>query len=147
METLHDIKFDHKRSCGKVMFLHLSVILFTGGGREGVCPPPPWMQTPKGWADLPRCRTTMVGQTSPDADPPHSDPPWVGQTPHTCSQQAGGTHPTGIHTCLYIFLVTSEAKIHIPKRKLTRLQFNKRMTTSQIFAVWNSNATEHNYKS
>ena len=33
---------------GKVMFLHLCVILFTGGWG---LPNPPWMQNPRGWAD------------------------------------------------------------------------------------------------
>ena len=94
----------------KVMFLHLCVNLFTeGGGRRqtsGVLgrPPSP-MQTPYG------------GQTPPDADPPlgWADPPrlqtlldrtprphpnpGVGQTRPRYSQQAGGTHPTGMHTC------------------------------------------------
>ena len=136
-----------KRSCGKVMFLHLSVILFTGGGREGCLRNPPG------------CRPPRAGQTSQDAEPPGLGRPprmqiplmqtlhGLGRPPDTCSQQAGGTHPTGIHTCFYIFLVASEAKVYIARRKLTRLQFNKRMAISRIFAAWNTNATEHNYKS
>ena len=69
------------------MFLHLCVILFTG-----VCPPP-WMQTP------------------PDADPSGLEsPPPPMQTPSPLhadpsprySQQTGGTHPTGMHTCINI---------------------------------------------
>ena len=47
-----------KRSCGKVMFLHLSVILSTGGG---VCPSACW-DTPHGqtppWADTPWANVT-----------------------------------------------------------------------------------------
>ena len=135
-----------KRSCGKVMFLHLSVILLTGGegGRESG--QPPWMQTPQGWADHPRCRTPGVGQIPPM----QTLPGLVRHPPGSTTgydQQAGGTHPTGMHTCFYIFLVASEAKIHIARRKLTRLQFNKRMTIPRIFAAWNTNVTEHNYKS
>ena len=53
------IHFTKKRSCGKVMFLHLSVILFTGGGvstpvHAGIHTPlpreadPPQKQTPPG---------------------------------------------------------------------------------------------------
>ena len=55
---------------GKIMFLHLSMILFTGGG---VYPP--------------------VGQT-PQADTiaPPSDTTGYGQ-------QAGGMHPTGMYSC------------------------------------------------
>ena len=48
-----------QRSCSKVMFLHLSVILFTGGSASspgGVCHTP--------WVDLP-------GQTPPRWTPPH----------------------------------------------------------------------------
>ena len=50
-----------QRSCGKVMFLHLSVILFTGGGV---------------WQTPPR----PLQQTATAAD---------------------GTHPTGMHSCLF----------------------------------------------
>ena len=59
---------------GKVMFLHLCVILFTGGG---VCP------TPSG------CRPPGLGR-------PHQG--WA-NSPPPYGQQAGGTHPTGMHTC------------------------------------------------
>ena len=54
---------------GKVIFLHLSVILFTGGVRGQVHPwqAPPW-------------------QVHPSAD----------------GQCAGGTHPTGMHSCLFL---------------------------------------------
>ena len=66
------------------MFLHLSVILSPGG-----CLPRTPGQTPP-------------GQTTPEETPPE-DPP--GQTPPAqCmlgyGQQAGGTHPTGMHSCL-----------------------------------------------
>ena len=66
------------------MFLHLYVILFTG--EEGGLPNPPAPgvgQTLQGWADPSGCR------------PPQgwADPPRYGQ-------QAGGTHPTGMHTCV-----------------------------------------------
>ena len=59
-----------QRSWGKVMFLHVSVILFTGG----VCHTPPG-QTPL--ADTPR-QTPPLGR-HPRADPPWADTPW--QTP------------------------------------------------------------------
>ena len=61
-----------KRSCGKVMFLHLSVILSTGGVsapvHAGIHPPP--KQTPQ------------------EAD-----------TPQQTATAADGTHPTGMHSC------------------------------------------------
>ena len=80
-----------------VMFLHLSVILSTGGG---LCV---W-QTPP-------------GQTPPLADTPLADIPLadthLGQTP-TLSRApllpetataADGTHPTGMHSCCEIVFI------------------------------------------
>ena len=66
----------------KVMFLHVSVILSTGGGVPGqVHPPEP--------GNL-------------DTDQVH--PPGTRYTPRPVyagryGQQAGGTHPTGMHSC------------------------------------------------
>ena len=80
-----------QRSCGKVMFLHLSVILSTGGGvsasvHAGIHTPP-W-QTPS-WADTPQADNTHTpGQTSPR----QTTPPTV--------TAADATHPTGIHSRL-----------------------------------------------
>ena len=81
------------------MFLHLCVILFMGGGgsahphlpvgRPGVLGRPPWLQTPQ--------MQTSRMQTSPDADPPWMQTP-LSRPPRIC-QQAGGMHPTGMHTC------------------------------------------------
>ena len=59
---------------GKEIFLHLSVILFTEGGVPGQVPQagtPPGRYTPRG--------AVHVGRYG---------------------QQAGGTHPTGMHSCL-----------------------------------------------
>ena len=75
------------------MFLHLSVSHSVHGGSaptpHGQTPQmqtpranPPWMQTPQ--AD--------PQQTPPMQDPPNADPPGI-------RQQAGGTHPIGMHTC------------------------------------------------
>ena len=72
---------------GKVMFLHLSVILFTGG----VCPSPCW-DTP-----LP---------PGPKADtppqPPGADPLFAVHAGRY-GQQEAGTHPTGMHSCYLMF--------------------------------------------
>ena len=68
-----------QRSCIKIMFLHLFVILFTVGE---------W-QTPPG-ADTP------VG-----SDPP---PPPCAVHAWRYGQQVGSTHPTGMVTCMAIFL-------------------------------------------
>ena len=136
-QILAQTNYRPQRSCGKVIFLHMSVIQFTG---EGVCgrppkqtsladtPPPLGRHCPRQrppCADIPLVVTpgqTPSGQTPPWADtPPTAEPLWVdtipGQTPTLgrpplppvqCmlgyGQQAGGTHPTGMHTCFMIFL-------------------------------------------
>ena len=59
-----------KRSCGKVMFLQVSVILFTGGsGLGGIC-----------------SQGAACSRGVPGEDPP-------------TATAAGGTHPTGMHSC------------------------------------------------
>ena len=81
---------------GKVISLHLSVILFTGGGVPGKVPTragtPPWQVTPPG-----------------RYIPPGRYP--CGKYPRQCmlgySQQAGGTHPTGNAFLLIISLPSS----------------------------------------
>ena len=105
----------------KVMFLHVSVILSTGGGLQaGRTPPgqgdppqtkenpPPWTREnppsldqreppPPDQGDLPPTR-----QTPPDwAEPPQTrqTPPPGKQTPEY-GLRAAGTHPTGMHSCL-----------------------------------------------
>ena len=125
------------------MFLHLCVILFTGGGRTsqppcrqtwGVGQTPPWMQTPPGRppdADPPGVGKTTQMQTSINALPQQLGSPLGladplmhtlhGQTlppmqtpPLQYGQQAGGTHPTGMHTCLKVYLecFTEMVSIH-----------------------------------
>ena len=87
-----------QRSCGKVMFSQVFVILFTG---EGV-----W-QTPLGrhpWADTlgqTPPEQTPPGQTSPRQTPPRADTP-----PQQMATAADGTHPTGMHSCLFILWAT-----------------------------------------
>ena len=96
-----------QRSCGNVMFSHLSVILSTGVFCPSACwdthppdryPPgrhPLWANTP--WAVTP-------GQTPSWADPPaqcmlgYTTPCPVHSKIHMAIA-ADGTHPTGIHSC------------------------------------------------
>ena len=68
---------------GKVMFLHLCVILFTGGlhSRRGVCI--------QGGGSASGMRVCIQGRLG--------TPP-LDTTGH--GQRAGGTPPTGIHSCL-----------------------------------------------
>ena len=74
-----DTQTDHyrpQRSCGKVMFLHLSVILFTGGLCHG---DPPGQRPPRqrsSWTETPRTETPR--QRPPDRDPQTETPPMRG---------------------------------------------------------------------
>ena len=125
-------------SCDKVMFLHLSVSHSVQRGR-GFClwslGRHPAGQTPH-WADTPLGRHPL-GRHSPRADTPQADlpgqtPPWadisLGRHPlpsacwdtHTpcppaqCvlgyGQQAGDTHPTGMHSCFIRSFVSNSNK-------------------------------------
>ena len=96
-----------QRSCSKVMFLHLSVILFMGWG---VCHPQNRGRHPPGRHPLPSaCWDThtptqcMLGYTHPH--PVHAGKHHPVQSMLGYGQQAGGTHPTGMHSCLMIFFV------------------------------------------
>ena len=62
-----------QRSWGNVMFLHVSVILFT---ERGVCLSACWYTTPG--ADTPLWSRHPLGADPPGADPPGADspPPW-----------------------------------------------------------------------
>ena len=86
-----------QRSCGKVTFLHLSVILSTGG--SGRHPPvdPGQTTTPRGpWADIP----TPLGRHPPRAETPLGrHPPGQTPSPGQTATAADGTHLTGMHSC------------------------------------------------
>ena len=56
----------------KVIFLHLSVILFTGGVWQGDPPSPGWMEEPPRWRNPPRWRTPPDGGT-PTPPPREAD--------------------------------------------------------------------------
>ena len=73
-----------QRSWGKVIFSQASVILLKGGGSTWPGRPP------SPWADPP----------PPRSDPPPVRPPGTKYTPPRYGQRAGGTHPTGMQTCL-----------------------------------------------
>ena len=114
----------------KVMFLHLSVSHFVhrGSGCLSQCmlgytpQPPPQEQTPGSRhprADTPSGADTPLEQTPPGSrhptrqTSPRQTPPWE-QTPPGVDTplrsasweiQAGGTHPTGMHTSSRIYLL------------------------------------------
>ena len=107
METItnlrHYNKFEHyyrpQTKFAKVMFLHMPVILSTGGSASvhpGMHPTPPGPETdpPPGTMGrhLPYEQTPPPSRTRDR--PPPSSACWGG------GQQAGDTHPTGMHTSL-----------------------------------------------
>ena len=82
---------------GKVMFLHLCVILFTGGSTQHPHRQTPLDADPPGCRPPSRCRSpgcTPPWQTSPDADPPDADTAPLGrstrQTPHPLDADPSG---------------------------------------------------------
>ena len=95
----------------KVIFLHLSVILFTGGGLARRTPPgmesPPLDQTPPNM-ETPGPDPPHHGETPPPAwrTPPDQTPSRHGEPPSPTGKQtpayglrSAGTHPTGMHSC------------------------------------------------
>ena len=105
LPTLFKYEKTQIRSCDNVMFLHLSVILSTGG-----CLPQcmlgykPRAYTPPGQTPLTLLgRHPLPGQTPSQGRQPLSrhplgkSPPWSDMMLY--GQQAGGTHPTGMHSC------------------------------------------------
>ena len=59
------VYYHPQRSCGKIMFLHVSLILFTEG--RALC------QTPTLRTDTPPWTETPSGQRTPHRDPPHGN--------------------------------------------------------------------------
>ena len=89
----------------KVIFLHLSVILFTGGGSASMhagIPPPHRADTPpRSRHPPPRSRHPPGADTPlppPRSWPPREQTPPGKQTP-AYGLRAVGTHPTGMHSC------------------------------------------------
>ena len=95
-----------QRSCGKVMFSQASVILFTRGcvwqTPPGRHPPGRY---PSGRHPTAQC---MLGYT-----PPLPSACWDSHSPVQCmlgyapqpATAVGGTHPTGMHSCLNLFFI------------------------------------------
>ena len=97
--TCRKYHYRPQRSWGKVMFLHLSVILFTGGI---FCLSACWDIDPSR-SRPPGADTLLPGADLPTgADTPHPrsrHPPPGAVHAGRYGQQEGGTHPTGMHTC------------------------------------------------
>ena len=110
------------------MFLQVCVILFTGGVSASVHAgiPPPQEQTPPGVDTLPLEQTPPIGSRHPPPgadpqDPPRSRHPPRADTPRSrhppvkqtlaYGQRAAGTHPTGMHSCFKIGLLSLPCKM------------------------------------
>ena len=118
------ISTGRKRSWGKVMFLHVFVILFTGGRwyPSMHCrwyPSMPCSRS-RGWYPSMPCRSPGpypggklrglargVSRPTPRGVSQHA----LGQTPpHThMATAAGGTHPTGMHSCFLQMIASSNS--------------------------------------
>ena len=106
----------HKRSLRRLCFhrclsVHRSVSAPLHAGIHTPSPRtrgrhPPWADTPHGqttpWADNPLSRHPPGQVSSPGRDP--SSQCMLGY-----GQQAGGTHPTGMHSCFGVYCVSAEA--------------------------------------
>ena len=97
LKKLHDFIFTARNEVGARLFLHVSAILLTGGG--GV---PQFMLGP-----LPPGSRHPSDQASPRS----RHPPGAVHAGRY-GQQAGGTHPTGMHSC-FICHSQSPAKSHL----------------------------------
>ena len=89
-------------SWGKAMFLHVSVILFTGGSASVHAGIPPWQGDPHGKTD-PMARQTPLARRPPfqgKGRPPNAV--------HAAryGERAGGIHPTGMQFLLTHFWST-----------------------------------------
>ena len=95
--------------CGKVVFLHLSVILSMGEGSDAPRQTPPG-QTPHSWQTPPPGRHTQGRHSSgltlsyrhPSFPPPGRHPLHHGQM----ATAADGTHNTGMHSCIPNIITT-----------------------------------------
>ena len=116
-----DISYDNLLITGrnevvaKVMFLHVSVILYTGGGLRRTPPdqadPPGPRRTPLGPRRTPRDQgeppqnkenppgTKKNPPPGTKENPPGPGRPPPGKRTAAYGQWAAGTHPTGMHSC------------------------------------------------
>ena len=97
-----------QRSWGKVMFSQACVILFTGGG---VCLSAWWDTTPPAPGSRhPPEQTPWEQTTPPEQTPPGAEHAWI------YGQRAGGTHPTGMQSCLNNIVFTQQIDFYYQGR-------------------------------
>ena len=98
--------FTIRKEVAKVMFLHVSVILFTGEGvcSRGVVSALRGGSAPRGWCLLPGCVCLLRGVSAPGGSAPeggwYPSMHWGRPTPRgEMATAKDGTHPTGMHSC------------------------------------------------
>ena len=120
----------------KVIFLHLFVILFTGGGSASMHAGIP-----------PRSRPQQSRPPPPEQIPPHQAPPGPGtppeqtplpgeQTPAYGGVRAAGTHPTGMHSCLKKRTYNIRTLTSSPQIRITTYSDHIVYGMMQKFLVW-----------
>ena len=120
------------------MFLQACVILFTGGFASvhaGIPPPPqeqaPPEQTPPGagtWRRNPPEQTPSWEQVPPVAGPP---PPQGAEHAGRYGQCTGGTHPTGMQSCLFareLEILMQNHRLSLPGLQITDVVLDARIT-------------------
>ena len=99
----------HKRSCGKVMFLHLSASHSVHGGCLSQCMleyTPPRRLTPAGRHPLGRPPLQCIlGYTPRLPNACCNTPPWPVHAGIDMATAAGGRHNTGMHSCSHCYFV------------------------------------------
>ena len=123
--TTHACRLNNYPPQTKVMFLHLSVILFQGGlSQHAIGQIPPWQIPPR---QTPRGRYPLGRH-------PWSDTPL--DTMAYC-QQVGSTHPTGTHTCWKFHLPQTHGMPFIVQAKfLVKFAPTKWCCFMLIFGFW-----------
>ena len=108
------------------MFLHVSVILLTGGGLRRNPPPGPGRPPPTGTRQTPpQIREEPPpgpGRPPPDqADPipPGRENAPTGKKTAAYGQLAAGTHPTGMHSCYIIISLSTPHPLQFSPKKVT----------------------------
>ena len=118
------------------MFLHMSVILSTGG-----VPAPEGRSAPTGGVPAPggglvpggACCRGVCSWGVPAAG---GSAPGVVETSPVTATAADGTHPTGMHSCLFIFRATQELKV-MKANEAYFIDVISRVLFPLLFAIFN----------
>ena len=102
--------YSPQRSCGKVMFIHVSVILLTG--RLWQTDTPLAGRHPEAGRHPPAGRHPLAGRQLPPDNPPAT--PLPGRHPPGTATAADGTHPIGMHSCYLYFTADGINRYYYP---------------------------------